>query len=316
MMLADSQNPLDHVIDHLWRLGGHEVPWMSSQIAAMILVGLVLGIALPLVASRHKGFVPRGFYRVIEMYITFIRDQVVYPFFGPAIGPWFVSFFATLLVFLLGLNVIGLAPLPQLCEGLGLENTPIGGTATSSVFVTGVFAAITLVLILTGGYTRAVVMVWKGAGGHDGEHEHGPKPGLNLYMVVCNALVAKPRPLPVAVVGGVLVWLNNFVPPVPGLLGLVLWPALLALEVVGYFSRCFALCIRLFANMTAGHLMLAVIVIIAAATRGWGMAAIGLPSALGGLAVMVLETLVAVLQAYLFTVLAAAFIGMSVNPKH
>ena len=73
---------------------------------------------------------------------------------------------------------------------------------------------------------------------------------------------------PVAIAGGVLVWLNSFAPAVPGFTGLLLWPFLFVMELFSTLSRCVALCIRLFANMTAGHLVLAVILGMAAEGRG------------------------------------------------
>jgi F-type H+-transporting ATPase subunit a len=77
-----------------------------------------------------------------------------------------------------------------------------------------------------------------------------------------------------------------------------------------------ALCIRLFANMTAGHLVLFVILGMAAGGRGWGLLYVSIPGGLGAMAMLVLELLVAVIQAYVFTFLSAIFIGMAVNPQH
>ncbi len=91
------------------------------------------------------------------------------------------------------------------------------------------------------------------------------------------------------------------------------------LEVVGLFAKSFALAIRLFANMMAGHILLAVLVGfvgIAAAAGAWLGFAIAIPVVLGSAAIMLLELFVAFLQAFIFTFLSAVFIGQAVNLHH
>jgi F-type H+-transporting ATPase subunit a len=77
-------------------------------------------------------------------------------------------------------------------------------------------------------------------------------------------------------------------------------------EILGKFTKPFALCIRLFANMTAGHVMvLALISIIFT----FGSLLIGLAPVAMAVGIMLLELFVAFLQAYVFTLLVASFIG-------
>jgi F-type H+-transporting ATPase subunit a len=77
-------------------------------------------------------------------------------------------------------------------------------------------------------------------------------------------------------------------------------------EILGKFTKPFALCIRLFANMTAGHVMvLALISIIFT----FGSLLIGLGPVAMAVGIMLLELFVAFLQAYVFTLLVASFIG-------
>jgi len=92
------------------------------------------------------------------------------------------------------------------------------------------------------------------------------------------------------------------------------------LEVVGLVAKTFALAVRLFANMVAGHVMLAVVigfVSTTAATYGT-IAAVGvsIPVILGAVALNFLELFVAFLQAFIFTFLSAMFIGQAVNIHH
>jgi len=82
------------------------------------------------------------------------------------------------------------------------------------------------------------------------------------------------------------------------------------IEVFGMFVKHFVLAIRLFANMFAGHLVLAVFVGLIG-VFGWVTSVAVGPGMLG---VSVLELLVAFIQAYVFTFLSALFIGAAVHP--
>lgn len=100
-----------------------------------------------------------------------------------------------------------------------------------------------------------------------------------------------------------------------------LWlaPVLVPVEIVGLFAKVFALTVRLFANMVAGHVMLAVLLsfILGAGSANAGMGfGVAIPVVLGSVALTMLEIFVALLQAYIFTFLTALFIGQSVNVHH
>jgi len=90
-------------------------------------------------------------------------------------------------------------------------------------------------------------------------------------------------------------------------------PIMIPVEILGMLVKPFSLAVRLAANMTAGHILLAVVIgFVAMATSGIGMTGgflVGIPSVLGAVGIMVLELFVAVLQAYLFTFLTTLFIG-------
>ncbi len=104
----------------------------------------------------------------------------------------------------------------------------------------------------------------------------------------------------------------------PGPIGLA--PLLVLVEVIGLGAKIFALAVRLFANMMAGHVLLAVLVgfILAAGSSmgvGGGLA-IAVPVIIGAVAITLLEIFVAFLQAFIFTFLTTLFIGMSVVFHH
>lgn len=100
-----------------------------------------------------------------------------------------------------------------------------------------------------------------------------------------------------------------------------LWlaPILVPVELAGLAAKIFALTVRLFANMLAGHILLAVLLgfILSAGQSspalGFGIA---IPAVLGSVAITLLEIFVAFLQAFIFTFLTCLFIGQSVVFHH
>src|SRR5678815_1651764 len=96
-------------------------------------------------------------------------------------------------------------------------------------------------------------------------------------------------------------------------------PLLVPVEVIGLIAKVFALAVRLFANMIAGHILLAVLLsfILAAGTSSAALGlTIAVPVVLGSVAITMLELFVAFLQAFIFTFLTTLFIGMSVVLHH
>lgn len=108
-------------------------------------------------------------------------------------------------------------------------------------------------------------------------------------------------------------WKHIVNPSVPAWLKLPV-PLMPALEFIEIFTKPFSLCVRLFANITAGHvIMLAFVCIIFifganSPTSGYGFS---LVSILFGVFMFLVECLVAFIQAYVFTFLSAIYIGMA-----
>ena len=98
-------------------------------------------------------------------------------------------------------------------------------------------------------------------------------------------------------------------------LKLFLWPLLFLIEIAGLLIRHFVLAVRLFANMLAGHIVLAVILGFILAVQGTTAAYFVTPASVGGAVILsLLELFVAFLQAYIFTFLSALFIGTAAHP--
>lgn len=99
-------------------------------------------------------------------------------------------------------------------------------------------------------------------------------------------------------------------------------PLFIPIELMGAVVKPFALAIRLFANMTGGHIVVAVLLgfavtgIESAMGGSWGMLGVTAAAGLGAVAINLLELFVAFLQAYIFTFLTALFLGAAIHPEH
>lgn len=105
-------------------------------------------------------------------------------------------------------------------------------------------------------------------------------------------------------------WSHIFMPPgMPKILWLILVP----IEFAGIFIKAGALTIRLFANITAGHIIVISLVSIIFVNKSMAWSGLSVPMTLF---ISALELLVAALQAYIFTMLSALFIGQAVEDAH
>lgn len=102
-------------------------------------------------------------------------------------------------------------------------------------------------------------------------------------------------------------WKHTFTAPgIPSVVKVILVPV----EILGIFTKPFALMIRLFANITAGHMLILSLVSMIFVFKSIFVAP---PSILIVMAMSVLELFVGLLQAYIFTLLSALFIGMAIH---
>jgi F-type H+-transporting ATPase subunit a len=110
---------------------------------------------------------------------------------------------------------------------------------------------------------------------------------------------------------------KSLIPPmdVPAWLGIFMIPMIWLLEFVGLMIKHGVLAVRLFANIMAGHTVIAVILGFIAQVGGSPLYyAVGPASVLGQVGVGLLELFVAFLQAYVFVFLSTVFIGAATNP--
>ena len=138
---------------------------------------------------------------------------------------------------------------------------------------------------------------------------------------------ARHVPANIAWISAIPLYIWNFAPhpfrPAPGgsqiawLADVPMWLFLLILELIGAFIKPFALTIRLFANMIAGHIVLAsLIALIPVSQSIAAQLAVGAPITVLALLIHFLELFVAFLQAYIFVFLATLFIASAIAPEH
>jgi F-type H+-transporting ATPase subunit a len=108
-----------------------------------------------------------------------------------------------------------------------------------------------------------------------------------------------------------------------------MWPLVWFIELFGHFTKPFALTVRLFANMTAGHVILAVMgmFLVSGSAAFWhdekgfgallGLKAMVVPPSLGfAVGIALFECLIALIQAYIFTTLSSIFVGLCLSHEH
>lgn len=104
-------------------------------------------------------------------------------------------------------------------------------------------------------------------------------------------------------------WKHIFMPDVP----LWLYPIMIPVELIGVISKPFALMIRLYANISAGHIIVLSLISLIFIFKSLWTSVVSVPFVVF---MDVLELLVAFLQAFIFTMLTALFIGTAVEEHH
>lgn len=223
---------------------------VSKPVLFMWLGGLLLVLAFA-INFRGGKLMRNRFAHLLEVYILFIRDEVVYPNLGEKDGRKFLPFFLTLFFFILVLNLSGLIP--------------FGHGATANVNVTAGLAIIALVVIQAAGVAK-----------------------FGFFTHFRSALVPSGLPWPLLII-------------------------MIPIELVGIIAKPFALCIRLFANMVAGHAALIVLLLLIIVGKSFIIAPFPM---VGVLFISVLELFVAHLQAFIFTILTTLFVSLTLHPSH
>jgi F-type H+-transporting ATPase subunit a len=292
-------NPGETIIEHVSN-SGHEHPLISlpkifgidfSVTKHVFMLWLVAAIVF-LIATvtvrrylRQDRRIPSGFMNALEAVVEFVRDSIVRPNVGNKWVNTWTPLILTFFCFILTANAIGLIPI---FESLALLDRFVLHTGPDSFLNR-----------LTHGGTTATSNFNVTAG---------------LATVTFLAII-----LAGTKAHGFLKHWKNLVPH--GLSPLV-YVILIPIEIIGMFVRPFALTMRLAANMTGGHIAILSILsfvfmfteIFARAIAGISIGlVVSLPLAVG---ISALEIIVVLVQAYVFTLLTAVFIGMAIHVHH
>lgn len=277
-LAEDAPNPAAHTMkyhafDSTW-FSNHHLMSVASAAVALAVLALAACKMKPRPEHGAEGHVTRGaFPNLIETLLVYLRDQTVRPLLKGATDRY-IGFLWSAFFFILVGNIFGLIPTGAAISLLtrnAHHGHWLGGTFTGNLSFTAGLAGVAALMFL-----------------FSGVRENGIKYFAHFWVV---PLKGQP----------VYLW------PLLALVGLVI----LVLEVVGTFLiKPFALCVRLFANMVAGHLVLGSILamaMVAAKASNWlGAGA----SFLGAVALSFMELFVAFLQAYIFVFLSAIFISL------
>ena len=277
----------DHPLVHLPRIFGIDFS-VTKHVFMLWLVATVLFVVVTAAVRRYLRQarpVPTGFMNGLEAVVEFVRDSVVQPNVGRKWVDTWTPLVLTLFLFILCANAIGLIPL---FEVLALLDRWVLHTGEES-FVKH---------LLHGGTTATANFNVTAA----------------LATITFGAIIVAGSKAH----GFITHWKNL----VPHGLARVLYIILVPIEVLGMFVRPFALTMRLAGNMTAGHIaILAILSFVFLFTEIFKTALAGVavgvvlsvPLAVG---VSALEIIVVLVQAYVFTLLTAVFIGMAIHVHH
>ena len=130
--------------------------------------------------------------------------------------------------------------------------------------------------------------------------------GVTLALALCTFILTQFASVKAAGVGGYFKHMTGGAP-------WWIWPIMIPVEILGLFTKPFALMLRLFANMLAGHIVLFSLLGLIFIIGHVAVSVVAVPFAIF---IYLLELFVAFLQAYIFTMLSALFIGMGVAMGH
>lgn len=284
-MTLAAGSPIDHVVNHgFWYSQGGWWLW-SANMTMLILSGIIC-ILVGLWAAKkidtggegegNDRYVTKNpFAHTLEVMCIYLRDEVCRPLLGDKVDRgMMMPFLWTLFFFILTNNLLGLVPLLDIAHLINPDwkkahVSPIGGTATQNIFVTGALAVVAALVINFSGVRELGI---KGYIGH--------------------------------LTGGAP-W--------------YIWPILVPVEIAGIAIKPIALAIRLFANMTAGHVLVATLfMFVGLGVAAGGALALAIPaiSIVGAFAIYFLEIFVAFLQAFVFMFLTAVFIAQLQHHDH
>ena len=279
----------EHPLIHLPTFMGIDFS-VTKHVLMLWIVATLLFVGITWLVRRYvrhapDRLIPTGPMNALEAVVEFVRDAIVLPNVGKKWVRVWTPLLLTLFLFILGANVIGLIPA---FDVIALLNHSVLHLPEESFFARVLHGGTTA----TGNFNVTAALAT-----------------ISFVAIIVAGARAH---------GFVQHWKNMVPHGLPGPIYLLLIP----IEIMGMFVRPFALTMRLAANMTGGHIaILAILSFVFIFTELFGRAVAGigvglvlsLPLAVG---ISALEIIVVLVQAYVFTLLTAVFIGMAIHAHH
>ena len=282
-----SNTSVDDPLIHLPRVFGIDMSvtkhvFMEWVVAAILFFGITWLVRRYLAQER---MIPGRAASLLEITLEFVRDSIVGPNLGQKWVRVWTPMLLTLFLFIFTCNLMGVIPLFDVLE---LLNSTVIHAGPDSWFTHLLHGGVTA----TGNYNVTAALAT-----------------VAFFAIIVAGTKAH---------GFVKHWKNL----VPGGLPWPIYIMLIPIEILGMFVRPFALTMRLAANMAGGHIaILALLSLIFVFTSLFerSIAGIGIGVVLSlpiGVGLTALELIVILVQAYVFTLLTAVFIGMAIHAHH
>jgi len=282
-----ANSAIDHPLIHLPTIFGVDLS-VTKHVFMLWLVAAVMFVIATTVVRRFLKSgrpVPTGFMNALEAVVLFVRDEILRPNVGHKWVNTWTPLVLTFFTFILCANAIGMIPV---LDVVALLDHYVLHTAPDSFLKNVVHGGTTATANFN--VTAGLATVTFFAIIFAGTKAHG--------------------------------FVNHWKNIVPHGLAWPIYILLIPIEILGLFVRPFALTMRLAGNMTAGHIaILAVLSLVFLFTEmlGTAMAGIGVGLAVSvplAVGISALEIIVVLVQAYVFTLLTAVFMGMAIHVHH
>jgi len=281
-----SNSSIDHPLIHLPTIFGIDFS-VTKHVFMLWVVALLVFVVITTTVRRYlrqDRLIPAGFMNALEFVVEFVRDTIVEPNVGRKWVKSYTPLLLSLAMFILAANAIGLVPIFDVLSLLNHtvlhlpEDSFVAQLLHGGTTATGNFNVTAALATVT---FFAIIIA--------GTRAHG-------FVKHWKNMVPHGLPLPVTMM-------------------------LIPIEIMGMLVRPFALTMRLAANMTGGHIaILAILSFVFIFTDLSGQAivgvGIGIPSVVLAVLLSGLEIIVVAVQAYVFTLLSAVFIGMAIHAHH
>jgi F-type H+-transporting ATPase subunit a len=278
---------LDHPILHLPPVFGIDIS-VTKHVFMVWVVATLIFVVVTAMVRRYLAqgrLVPSGGMNALEAGVEFVRDAIVLPNVGKKWVMTWTPLLLTFFLFILVANAVGLIPI---FDTLALLDKFVLHTGEHSF----------LKSLLHGGSTATANFNVTAA-----------LASITFFAIIMAGSMAN---------GFIQHWKNL----VPHGLAWPLYFLLIPLEFIGMLVRPFALTMRLAANMAGGHIaILAILSFVFIFTELTASSLVGAGIGFGfslplAVAISSLEIIVVLVQAYVFTLLSAVFIGMAIHSHH